>query len=71
MCEHKFVYGGVKYQVQEWMLPGSGAQPVYYFDWFYCEKCLERHYKRLPVESNTYQKTLFNASPVEQSEEIL
>lgn len=63
MCEHKFIYGGVKYEIQEWKLPGSGAQAVHYFDWFFCEKCLENRYKKLDAESDTYGKALFDATP--------
>ena len=62
-CGHDFVYGGVRYEIQEWKLPGSGAQPIHYFDWFYCKHCLENNYQKLPTESNTYGKILFDAKP--------
>ena len=38
MCEHKFVKGGIKYIVY----PNGTWR---YFDWFYCERCLENQYK--------------------------
>lgn len=63
MCDHKFVHGGVKYEIQEWKIPGGGAQPVYYFDWFYCEKCLQNEYQRLAESSNTYEPIRFEATP--------
>lgn len=62
MCEHKFVYGGIKYEIQNYKLAGSSAQPIFYFDWFYCEKCLENKYKKLAIETDTYSKILFNAT---------
>jgi hypothetical protein len=63
MCGHKFVHGGVKYEIQDWKLPGSGARAVYYYDWFYCERCLENKYTQLPSETSTYDKILFGATP--------
>ncbi len=62
-CEHKFIHGGIKYEVQEWKLPGSGARPVYYFEWFYCERCLEKRYEKLDTETDSYSKVLFGATP--------
>ena len=62
-CEHKFVYGGVRYEVQDWNYSGSGAKPIYYFDWFYCEKCLGDKYNSLDVETDTYSRILFGATP--------
>ncbi len=61
--EHKFICGGIKYEVQDWNLPGSGARRIYYFDWFYCERCLENKYQMLDVETDTYSKILFGATP--------
>lgn len=63
-CEHKFVYGGVKYDVKNWLLPGSGAHPVHYYDWFFCEKCLFDQYQKLNHETDTYNKISFNATPL-------
>lgn len=63
-CEHDFVYDGVKYEVQDWKLPGSGAQPVHYFDAFHCRHCLKRNYQELSSKTNSYQKILFNATPM-------
>ena len=61
--EHKFIHGGIKYEVQEWKLAGSGARPVYYFDWFYCEVCLENKYQKLEAETDSYSKVIFGATP--------
>lgn len=65
ICKHKFIYGGVKYHISNEKLPGSGAQYVFYFDWFYCEKCLEYEYRRLKEYTNTYQELAYNATPKE------
>jgi hypothetical protein len=63
MCEHKFVFGGVKYEDGHYPLPGSGARSRQYFDFYFCEKCLEKKYEKLPFEDNTYSKVQFSASP--------
>lgn len=63
ICEHKFVYGGVKYENSDRPLPGTGACARRYYDWFYCEKCLENKYKTLPHSDNTYTKVQFGATP--------
>ena len=64
-CEHNYVYGGVKYKISDYKLAGSGAQPVFYFDWFYCSKCAESIYKELPHFDNehTYSNIKYNATP--------
>lgn len=66
MCNHTFIHGGVKYEIQDWTISGSSARPVWYFDWFYCEKCLQNQYRRLAEETNTYQPILFNATAKQQ-----
>lgn len=63
MCNHKFVYGGVKYEVHDWKVAGSGAHEVSYYDWFYCEKCLENRYEDLGISATSYDKIMFNATP--------
>ncbi len=60
---HKWVHGGVKYEISDYNCPGSGAKYVHYFDWFYCENCLQSEYKTLEAQSNTYEKIKFNATP--------
>lgn len=64
MCEHKFVYGGIKYKEETYPLPGTGARKRTYFDWYYCEKCLEKKFEELNFEDNSYGKVQFNASPL-------
>lgn len=61
LCDHKFLYGGVKYKVQQ--APRGGTQYAY-FDWFYCEKCLKE--KLISLDSTSaagYAAPLFNAIP--------
>lgn len=60
-CDHEFIFGGVRYEIKDWKLPGSNAQPVHYFTWFYCVKCRESRYIKLEPETNTYQRVLFGA----------
>lgn len=56
-CDHKFIYGGVKYEIKDW-----GRRPVYYFDWFFCEKCLKNDYKKLEGEGESF-RIQFGATP--------
>lgn len=63
-CKHKYVYGGVKYQVQDYKNPGSGSSPVYYYDFYYCEKCLHKKLDKLDVVRTSYDPILFEATPV-------
>jgi len=62
-CEHKFIYGGIKYEDVHYSNPGTGARPREYFDWFYCEKCSEYKYHKLAFSNTTYEKVLFGATP--------
>jgi len=62
-CEHKFVYGGARYKVDDNPRPGTGSHYRYYYDWFFCEKCLESRYERLAFLDTTYDKVALNALP--------
>lgn len=62
--EHDFVHAGVKYQVMEWRLSGGSAQPVYYYDMYFCRHCLEKRFERLAGEKITYDKIAYGASPL-------
>lgn len=61
--DHKFIYGGVKYKDGQTSMAGTGAREREYFDWFFCEFCLENKFTRLNYESDTYAKVEFNATP--------
>jgi hypothetical protein len=65
MCEHEYVYGGVRYEDGEYHLPGTSAHPREYFNWFYCKKCLRNEYQRLATSGDTYG-ILFDAKPKPQ-----
>jgi len=58
-CKHKFVYGGVKFKLVE----RSFGNVLHYFDWFYCEKCLESKFAKLDASSDTWN-VLYSASPI-------
>jgi hypothetical protein len=63
-CQHRFVYGGVKFSLSDYPIPGGGAYLRHYQDWFYCEKCLENQYRSLNFTDNSYQSIKFNAIPL-------
>ena len=65
-CEHSFVHGGIKYRVEEWKMLRSNAYEVTYYDWYYCMSCLEQSYVKLWGTTNTGQKILYNATPVDR-----
>lgn len=62
-CQHRFIYGGVKYEDESHPMLGTGARRRNYFDWFYCEKCTETIYLTLNHTDDTYQKVQFGATP--------
>lgn len=63
-CEHRFIYGGVKYEDGKHSLPGGSAKSRKYFDWFYCDKCLETKYRALFLPGqDSYSDALFGATP--------
>ena len=71
VCEHDYRYGGVKYQFGP-QRSGGNAHNTYYYDWFYCSKCLHRRYVKLDAYSVGYKhkpnNVWFNATPM--SEEV-
>ena len=68
ICDHKWIYRGVGYEVQDWEFPGSATRPVYYYDVYFCERCLTIKTSKLNVRSGTYEKILFGATPVKVTE---
>jgi len=63
-CTHEFVYAGVRFQIKDRNLPGSGARPVYYYDYYYCQKCLQGKAVELNAQTNTYEPIQFDATPL-------
>jgi len=65
-CNHKFIYGGVKYKDGD-MIAGSSAKIRHYYDWFYCERCLEIRYEKLDCGKNSsYDHVRFGATPINE-----
>ena len=64
-CEHKFVYGGVRYK-DEGQAPGSGAHIFSYWEYYFCEKCMKVQLFELPGRTNSYQPIMYDASPLRE-----
>jgi hypothetical protein len=64
MCDHKYVYAGVRFVVDQNPLSGTGAKRRRYYDAYYCEKCLEMKYKEIMYEDTTYDGVAFSATPM-------
>ncbi len=62
MCDHNFVYGGVKYEVEKYARPGRSKRR-YYFDWFYCTNCTTKRYNQLDFNDIVDHPVKFNATP--------
>jgi len=64
-CEHKFVYRGIVYENDPNPMSGTGARRRYYFEQFFCEKCLTKKDNRLPMQENdnTYYDVKYGATP--------
>ena len=64
-CKHKYIYGGIKYQIDPYPMSGTGAKRRDYYDWYYCEHCLTKQYSLSLYHDTTYEKIAFNATPRE------
>lgn len=66
---HDYRYGGVKYDLAH-KISGSDAYRVYYYDWFYCRRCLIGNYNRLEYEGSAslynVDQIKFGATPMEK-----
>lgn len=62
-CEHRFVFGGLRYKHGGWPLPGTGAEPRYYFDWMFCERCCESRYLNQREIGTSYDAVIGGATP--------
>lgn len=62
-CSHEFAYGGVKFEVSNRPIPGSGAYLIKYFDCYFCKKCLEKKFEQLDITHDSYQTVRFGATP--------
>jgi len=66
MCNHDFIYGGVKYHLKK---GSDDSEMRYYYDWFYCRHCcyFQIFDLRLPGEP-TSQPIKFQATPINHSQ---
>lgn len=64
-CEHKFIYKGAEYEVASHSLPGTGAKAIYYYEAYFCEKCLLKKHQVMPGGDgdHTYNDIKYNATP--------
>jgi hypothetical protein len=60
---HTWAFGGLRYEDGQSPLPGTGACPRLYFDWFYCSGCLANRYANQRAIGNTYSAPLSGALP--------
>jgi len=63
-CTHEYAFAGIVFKNTGHQLPGSGATKIEYYNWFYCNKCLENTYIKLPAISNLYEHIQFGATPI-------
>ena len=63
-CEHKYIYKGVAFK-KAYPIAGSSASMIYYYDSFFCEKCLEVVNKKLDFSHSSYDSIKFGATPLE------
>lgn len=63
-CEHKYVYVGIVFKIDNYPLPGSSAKEITYFDKYFCEKCLNIRHIELNDKSNTYNGIKYDAKPM-------
>lgn len=61
--EHKYVYQGTLYLYETYPVPGSGARGRYYFDRYYCEKCLDTQDRNRRDIGNSYTQPLPGTLP--------
>ena len=62
LCEHSYVYGGVRYLIGH-QLAGGNAKRREYFDWYFCWKCRHKEYELLEHHDDTYDELKFGATP--------
>ncbi len=70
-CEHHYVKDGVVYEVQDLPAPNppvADALVVYYFNSFFCAKCLNRRYEKIDFEANTYNSIRYGAIPMPEKQ---
>lgn len=70
-CDHRFVYGGLRYADGRTLRPGSGAVTTYYAHAYHCERCLEPRVEACDDNSNSYQSRKPGSTPASHAERLL
>lgn len=68
-CQHEFVYRGVVFRAMN-MLPGSSACRRFYFDAYFCRRCLMERKRGLDYQDDSHQKLKFGATPAATSKGV-
>ena len=72
VCQHKYVYNGVRHMVGKYENPEyarlADANPVFYYDFYFCERCLDKRYEKLDIELDTYAVIRYDALPMPAGE---
>jgi hypothetical protein len=63
VCDHTWVFGGLRYQESDYPRPGSSARDRIYWDWFYCYSCLASQHVNERVFGTSYDKPIEGAIP--------
>lgn len=71
ICEHTFVHQGVRIRIgdpeeYEAFEPRGleNNKPVFYYDFYFCEKCLLKHYEKMDLVLDTYATIRYDALPL-------
>lgn len=69
-CVHNYMHQGVKYTVDDYNLPGSGARRRRYHDSYFCTKCCKLKLIELGATDTTYESIKFGATPAPYTHEM-
>lgn len=73
-CEHKYVKAGMRYLVGRYKNPEyarlANANPVFYYTFYFCEKCLNKYYEKMGLELDTYATVRHDALLMPESDRL-
>jgi hypothetical protein len=73
-CEHIYVKDGMRYLVGKYKNPEyarlADANPVFYYTFYFCEKCLNKQYEKMGLELDTYAAVRYDALPMPESDRL-
>lgn len=73
-CEHKYVRGGIRVAIGKYKNPEYArlvdANPVFYYTFYFCEKCLDKYYEKMGIELDTYAVIRYDALPMPESDRL-